>query len=185
MCSGRLVGGQTQQTQASGAMYKNKAALCILFCRLVGNINMSGASHVLPSDAAELISRTYITEISTVLLKAAFHPWKVCFWLLKGRLSRRCPVRAIGDKCLLVIGHPTHLSSNIHAWNLGDFRGCRDTGSWAISPALGRMRRPPQTSSSGCSAEVSCSTSLFLLLLGGKVACDLWGCRGCFWSSDV
>lgn len=86
--------------------------------------------------AAELIFRTCITAVSVILLKGPFHLWNICFWLPQERVSEGCPVRGIGNKCLLVIGHPTHLSSNIHAGDLGEFRGCRDIGYSPISLAL-------------------------------------------------
>lgn len=59
---------------------------------------------------------------------------KHLFLITKGEARR---VRGIGDKCLLVIGHPTHLSSNIHAGDLGDVRGCRVIRYSPISLALG------------------------------------------------
>lgn len=89
--------------------------------------------------AAELIVHTYITAASRIFLKDYFHPWIVCFWLPEERSGQGCPVRGIGDKCLLVIGHPTRLSSNIHAGDLGDFRECGVIGYSPIGLAPGKV----------------------------------------------
>lgn len=130
--------------------------------------------------AAKLIFRTYITVVWMIVLKGPFHPWNVCFWLPKERLSEGCPVRGIGDKCLLVIGHPTHLSLNIHAGGLGDFRAMQGYRifSHQSSTVIGSQclsREPPPeelrysrlvrpAGNMGFSTEVLCSTSQFLLV---------------------
>lgn len=127
--------------------------------------------------AAELIFHTCITVVSVILLKGPFHLWNICFWLPEEGLSKGCPVRGIGNKCLLVIGNPTHLSSNIHAGDLGEFRGCRDIGYSPIILAVeqavnvsAESREPPPeelhykmpAGNMGFSTEVSRWTSQFL-----------------------
>lgn len=94
---------------------------------------------ILNPNAFSACSRANLPYMHYSVINDSFEraPWNVCFWLPKERLSQGCPVRGIGDKCLLVIGRPTHLSSNIHAGDLGDFRGCRDIGYSPISLALG------------------------------------------------
>lgn len=84
---------------------------------------------------------------------------------------RACPVRGIEDKCLLVIGHPTRLSSNIHAGDLVDVRGCREMGYSLIAPALGKevnvsaeSRRLKNSAQGSFSTEVLCCASQFLLV---------------------